>query len=263
MIDAEIERAPSRMVAYKTMGDVTLHLHLFEPAASIARPLPAMVFFFGGGWVGGRPQQFFPHCAYLAARGMLAVSAEYRVRDRHGTTPFECVADGKSAVRWLRAHAGELGVDPARIAAGGGSAGGHVAACTGIVPGFDEPGEDVTISSKPDAMVLFNPVVDTTMGQLSERFEGRAEALSPHHYVTPGLPPVVIFHGKDDTTVPYAQIEAFADRMHTHDNLCEVMGFEGETHGFFNYGRDGNVAFETTVAAMDRFLVEQGFLSED
>ena len=76
----------------------------------------AIVFFFGGGWVGGTPKQFFPHCTYLASRGMVAISAEYRVKDRHGVTPLECVLDGKSAVRWVRAHASELGIDPTLIA---------------------------------------------------------------------------------------------------------------------------------------------------
>ncbi|MEO1994912.1 MAG: alpha/beta hydrolase [Planctomycetaceae bacterium] len=90
------------------------------------------------------------------------MSADYRVIRKHKTTPFECVKDGKSAVRWIRQHAAELGVDPDRIVAAGGSAGGHVAAYTGVIQGHEEEGEDANISSLPDAMILYNPVIDTT-----------------------------------------------------------------------------------------------------
>ena len=85
------------------------------------------------------------------------MTADYRVSSRHGTQVVHCVADGKSAVRWIRANAKRLGVDAERIAAGGGSAGGHVAACTGVISGLDAPDEDTSLSSVPNAMALFNP----------------------------------------------------------------------------------------------------------
>jgi len=122
------------LVVYKTIGEVELKLHIFEPPERDAKELsPAIVFFFGGGWVGGTPKQFYHQCEHFSSRGMVAISAEYRVKNKHGTTPFECVADGKSAIRWVRANVGRLGVNPNKIIAGGGSAGGHVAACTGVI----------------------------------------------------------------------------------------------------------------------------------
>ena len=141
---------PTRSMVYQEIGDVSLRLHLFEPdfhRSSDRRA--AIVFFFGGGWKGGTPEQFFPHCEYLASRGMMAFSAEYRVRSRNKTTPFECVADGKAAIRWVRDHAARLGIDPRRIAAGGGSAGGHVAAATALTPGLPEPGQESAAGSRP------------------------------------------------------------------------------------------------------------------
>ena len=91
------------LVVYKTIGEVELKLHIFELAERDAKELsPAVVFFFGGGWVGGTPKQFYRQCEHFSSRGMVAISAEYRVKNRHGTTPFECVADGKSAIRWIR-----------------------------------------------------------------------------------------------------------------------------------------------------------------
>ena len=117
---------PDKMVVYKRVDDVELKLHIFEPPDRQAnKPVPAIVFFFGGGWVGGTPTQFYHQCDYLASRGMMAISAEYRIKSKHGTTPFECVADGKSAIRWVRANAERLGINPDKIVAGGGSAGGH------------------------------------------------------------------------------------------------------------------------------------------
>ena len=116
---------------------------------------------FGGGWNGGSVAQFEQHARYLAERGMATFVADYRVKSRQNTEPNACVADGKSAVRWLRKNAKRLNIDPARIAAGGGSAGGHVAATTGICDGLAAPGEkDSGISSMANALLLFYPVYD-------------------------------------------------------------------------------------------------------
>jgi len=105
------------LVVYKTVGDVELKLHIFEPPDRQSKePVPAIVFFFGGGWTGGTPTQFYHQSDYLASRGMMAISAEYRIKSKHGTTPFECVADGKSAIRWVRANAsGQMQKDLASI----------------------------------------------------------------------------------------------------------------------------------------------------
>ena len=247
-------------IVYKTTPQDDLKLHVFQCDTGSNRP--AIVFFFGGGWVGGSPQQFFPHCRHLAALGMVAIAAEYRVKNRHGTSPFECVADGKSAVRYLRAHAEELGVNPRRIVAAGGSAGGHVAACTATLDAYDEENEDVSISAKPNALVLFNPVVDTTkLGYGANRFGDDPTVLSPVHHVTGALPPTIIFHGTVDTTVPIENVERFSREMRATGNDCMLIPFEGKKHGFFNYGRDDdNRSYNETVAHMDEFLQQHGFL---
>ena len=248
-------------IIYKKIGDVELQMHLFEPEnREEGKLLPVVVFFFGGGWNKGTPKQFFPHCTYFASRGMVAISAEYRVKSRHGTSPLECVLDGKSAVRWIRLHSSELGVDPDKITAGGGSAGGHVAACTAIVEKFEGKTEDTDISSVPNALMLFNPVVDTARKELSDRFGEYAEDLSPVHHVRSGLPPAIIFHGKDDSVVPFRNIERFGRLMKKLGNVCTIVPFDGMEHGFFNYGRHDNKPFVETVRAADRFLVSLGFL---
>src|SRR5436190_14367525 len=145
---------------YKTVGDTKLNLWVYYPPGHKASDKrAAIVFFFGGGWTGGSPQQFEQHCKHLASRGMVAMTADYRVASRNQVKAVSCVADAKSAIRFVRKEAGRLGIDPNRIATGGGSAGGHIAACTGVVSGFDESSEDAAISSVPNALALFNPVV--------------------------------------------------------------------------------------------------------
>jgi acetyl esterase/lipase len=261
----------ARAETYKEVGGARLQLYIFEPAAGPKTGRPAVVFFFGGGWTNGTPGQFEQQCRHLAARGMVAITADYRVGSRHQVKPVACVADAKSALRWVRRHAARLGIDPQRIAAGGGSAGGHLAAAIATVPGFDEPGEDTSVSARPDATVLFNPalVLAPLPGLDAKDFESRVGAermgtdprnLSPVHHVKPGVPPTIIFHGKADTTVPYATAEAFTQAMLKAGNRCELVGYEGLGHGFFNHGR-AKGKYDETVAAMDRFFVSLGWLA--
>jgi len=258
---------PDRVIVHKEIDDAKLKLHVFLPDGhSKDDRRAAIVFFFGGGWVGGNPRQFFPQCEYLARRGMVAISAEYRVRNRHGVTPYECVTDGKSAVRWMRKHAGTLGIDPKRIAAGGGSAGGHVAACTGVVEGLEQEGEDKDVSSRPNAMVLFNPALYLAETQeltkrLGPRLQGKdPERISPYHHVDKKEPPTIIFHGKADKTVPIETARKFRDAMEKAGNRCKLVEYEDEGHGFFNYGRGDGKAFYKTMREADKFLTSLGYL---
>ena len=263
----------AKKVVYKTIGDIKLHLHIFRPADNKPNA-PAIVFFFGGGWKGGTPGQFEQQCRYLANRGIVAMTAEYRIRNLHGTLATACVEDGKSAVRWIRANAKKLGVDPDRIAAGGGSAGGHVAACTGVIKGFKAKGEDSKISSVPNAMVLFNPpcvlapvperkdfLNPENIAGLRERMGVPLEQLSPWHHVRKGLPPTLVLHGKDDPTVKFWTAEAFVKKMKAAGNQAELAAYPGEKHGFFNYGRGGNKMFIATMRRTDEFLAQLGWLS--
>ncbi|MFW6161817.1 MAG: alpha/beta hydrolase [Planctomycetota bacterium] len=256
---------PPKQVVYKSVGDVKLRLFVYAPEGHrTGDERPAIVFFFGGGWMGGTPRQFEPHARYLAARGMVAMTTEYRVKRRHGVEPFACLADAKSAMRYARSHASELGIDPDRLAAGGGSAGGHLAAATAFVEGFDDPHDDQTVSPVPDALCLFNPVIDTTeKGYGARRLGDRKVAFSPVHHVAKGAPPAIVFHGTADKTVPFENVQRFERRMKAVGGRCELMAFEGKGHGFFNYGRDRGEPYRATVRAMDRFLASLGWLEDE
>ena len=254
------EFEPDKQIVFKEFAKDPLELNVFLPEGwQPSDRRAAIVFFFGGGWVGGSPTQFFPQSRYLASRGMVAVSAQYRTRGSHGTSPMECVNDGKSAVRWMREHAAELGIDPGRIAAGGGSAGGHVAATTGVIDGLDEQGEDLSVSSVPNALVLYNPATNLAHPAAIKRLGEMAKKISPLQQVSKGDPPTIVFHGKADTTVPYETAEAFCAAMTDAGNRCELVGFDGRPHGFFNYTRS-RVAYTTTAWHMDRFLASLGYL---
>lgn len=256
---------------YKVIDDVELKLWIFNPEGhqSDARK-PAILFFFGGGWKGGSPSQFVPQAKYLAKRGMVAMVVDYRVRSRHGTLAKACVDDARDAMRFVRAEAERLGIDPNRVAAGGGSAGGHIAACLGTI--------DEDEASKPDALALFNPACvlaplegnnhweEDRHAEMKERMGVEPEALSPAHHVSAGAPPCIIFHGEADPTVPFTTARAFADRMKAAGVRCDLMAYPGEGHGFFNPGRGRKAKegpespYEKTLRQLDAFLVDLGWI---
>ena len=248
---------PSRIIPYKQIQGVTLSLHVFNPEGHTSTErTPAIVFFFGGGWVGGTPKQFFPQSAYLASRGMVAICAEYRTKNGHQTTPDKCVEDGKSAMRWVRYFAKDLGIDPHRIAAGGGSAGGHVAATTATVQGFNDP-LDPQVDCMPQALVLFNPVYDNgPKGYGHDRVMDYWESFSPLHNLHEKTPPTVVFLGTKDKLIPVETAKTFQSRMQQLGIRSDLHLYEDQGHGFFNTNK-----FEETLYQTDLFLTSLGFLT--
>jgi acetyl esterase/lipase len=253
---------PDSRLIYKTIGDIQLHVDVFLPhedASSATRP--GIVFFHGGGWRDGRPGQFHPHCQYFASRGMVAMSAEYRLTERHGTTPYECVTDGKSAIRWIRLNAKDLRIDPDRLVAGGGSAGGHVAAATATIPGFEDVSDDTSISPRPEALVLFNPVFDNGPdGFGHDLVKDRWQEFSPLHNIAEGVPPAIVFLGTRDRSLPVSTAAAFKKRMNEVGTRCDVWTYNDQVHAFFNYRDGANPYYDATVYEADRFLTSLGYL---
>lgn len=236
-ISGQVSFEPDSSFVYKNTPQGELKMDVFKPKNhKVSDKRPVIVFFFGGGWSGGSTKQFYQQARYFSDNGILAISAEYRISSKHKTSPFECVSDGKSAVRWIRAHASELGINPNKIIASGGSAGGHVAACTGVIESYDEEGEDLSISSIPNAMILFNPVIDTTEKGYGVKkvSENRKTEISPCHHVKLGIPPTLICHGTADKTVPFENVERFTKLMNEAGNICELIPFKDKGHGFFN-----------------------------
>jgi acetyl esterase/lipase len=254
-----------RQETYKRGDSFSLAIDIFDPPAKDpGKKYPAIVLFFGGGWTGGTPTQFHKQCEYLASRGVVAMSANYRVKSRHGTSPRECVKDGKSAVRWIRSNASRLGIDPDRIAAGGGSAGGHVAAAVATVSGFEEEGEDGTISCIPNALVLFNPVFDNSPNGYGHAVvRDMFPSISPLHNLKAGNPPTIVFLGTEDNLIPVETARAYQSKMRSLGNRCELHLYEGQPHGFFNLNRPEKAYFYRTLLETDKFLASLGWVSGD
>lgn len=265
--EAEVERAPqfppSKQVTYKTVGDVELVLDIYHPKDfSPTDKRPAIVFFHGGSWSGGWKTQFSPQCHYLASRGMVAITAEYRVSSRHKTNPSHSLMDAKSAMRYIRKNAESLGINPDQIVAGGGSAGGHLAAAAAYTDAFNEPGEDLSVSCRPVALVLFNPVIDNSPGgkypygpqPMSENWE----KWSPMHNIGSGEAfPTIFFLGDQDHLIPVATGEEYKKVTEAAGAECQFFVYPGARHSFFNGGPN----MSSTLYHTDRFLAKHGFLN--
>jgi acetyl esterase/lipase len=257
--------AAAEVIVYKKVGDTELKLLVEKPAGwSAGDRRPAIVFFFGGGWVGGSPEQFRTQSEHLASRGMVGIRVQYRVIPKGDKgPPIDSCADAKSAMRYVRAHASELGIDPARIAAAGGSAGGHLAAFATLVPGLDDPKDDLKVSPKGNALVLFNPVFNNGPGEWGHaRVGDRYREFSPAHHVTKDAPPAIVFLGDKDALIPVRVLEDFKAKMTAANVRCDTRVFPGATHGFFNKDADGIPGYSETLAETDRFLTSLGWLAK-
>jgi acetyl esterase len=250
-------------ILYKQVDTTALYIHVnYPPGFDTTKSYPAIVFFFGGGWNGGTPRHFEPQARYFAQRGMVCFRADYRVKSRQGTTPFESLKDAKSAIRFIREHAGELHVDPQKIVASGGSAGGHLAAATALVTGFNEGSDRLSYSCVPNALVLFNPAIDNGPGGLGyERIGEAFKDFSPIHNIREGALPTIFFLGTEDRLIPVETARYYQAVMEKVGSRCDLFLYEGQGHGFFNYGQFEY--YKKTVSEANRFLVSMGYLAEE
>lgn len=263
---------PMETRTYKHVAGRELHVDIFHPPGE--RPAtgrPAFAFFHGGGWVFGRPSEFHAACRRYAALGFVTLSFQYRLSiNTDGSYPHpditlvESAKDARSAIRWLRAHARELGVDPDRIVVSGQSAGGQLAWGTALFDGVNEADDDLSTSPRPDALVLYSSNYNT-MEVWADMIMGprRAEiwSVSPFHNLKTGLPPALAFHGTKDSQVPYYSVQLFAGRTRELGNVFDLVTLEGLDH----YLGEGNEHYaryfdEAILEHTDAFLRQHGFL---
>lgn len=252
---------PSEKKIYKEVAGTKLEIWMWKPSDWKATDKrSAIVFYHGGGWKGGNPTAFARQSAKLAERGMVAFSVQYRLTSKEGVKIEDCVKDARSAFRWVRSHAAELGIDPEKIAAGGGSAGGHLAATLATLDDVNDAADDATVSTKPAALVLFNPAAKLDFPRATEGKTGtEVQALlklSPYHHLKAGHPPTIIFHGDADTTVPIQTVQDYTAKVKELGGSCEVSVSAGQAHAFFNkepYVWD-------TLKLAEAFLAKQGLL---
>ena len=250
-------------VPYKQIAGQTLVLNIVRPSPeTFPGPRPALVFFHGGGWRGGSPNQFRNFCLAMAEIGVVGIAAQYRLMPGEAGLPFDAVRDARSALRHVKAHAEALGIDAQRVGAGGGSSGGHLAVMTALGTGLDDPKDDRRVSPAPAVLFLMNPMLDLD-GQDKVGSQPRWRELSPLHQLgSQPLPPTLIFQGTADRVVPHAQAEVFRARalaLGAQDVTLTL--FPDRPHGFFNANRGDRPDFDSTVAGMKAMLQRLGWVA--
>ena len=237
-----------------------LRLYLIHPRDwQAADRRPVVLFIHGGGWGAGDPDQWFPQCRYFALRGLVGASVQYRLKTGTNTVAT-CLSDCKSAVRYLRRHAGELGIDRDKIVVVGESAGGHLAAALGTIEQFDDPLDEATISAVPNILVLLNPITDLTT-RWGEGLGQLARALSPLHHISKRTPPTLLIHGDADSVVDLRHSRLFHERMVELGNSSTLVVLPGADHAFAiaQYGPDRFA--RRTILELDEFLRKRGLLA--
>jgi acetyl esterase len=246
-------REPDTQWAYKTIDGKDFLMDVFLPAgyqdAEISYPV--VVIFHGGSWTGGETNWHWPDGNLWAKRGMVAVSVDYRLRHRDQVkVPLECVKDAKSAIRYLRANARELKIDPSRVVAMGDSAGGHLAAATATLtdPKTNDACFDLSISCVPQAVILTCPWFKTSPD------------MCPPKHLREGLPPFITFAGGADHALPVSEMEEFHQALKAKSIPSELyIGNQGK-HGFCNGRNPYNAFFYWSISLADQFLVKHGIL---
>ncbi|MGQ7868759.1 alpha/beta hydrolase [Sunxiuqinia sp. sy24] len=250
-------------ILYKQINSTKLFMEVHYPEAiSAENKYPAIVFFFGGGWIGGNIKQFEPHAKYFSKRGMVCFLVDYRVKIRQETTPFESLKDAKSAIRFIREAADEFHIDTSKIVASGGSAGGHLAAATALINDYNEKTDNMSASCIPNALVLFNPVIDNGAGGYGyDRIGDDYKSFSPLHNIKSGAPPTIIFLGTNDNLIPVETAKYYQKIMEKVKSRCELYLYENQGHGFFNY--QNFEYYKKTVSEANKFLQSLGYLNKE
>lgn len=248
-----------RDVVFGKGGGRDLKLHLVLPKERSDKPAPAFVWIHGGGWMGGNKDGGIGAVRPLVNEGFVGATIEYRLT---GEAPFPAqIEDCKCAIRYLRAHAEELGIDPDQIAVGGSSAGGHLAALMGTSGGVKELEGEGGWADQPShvqAVVdLYGPT-DFELFVKTEGYESHNRDRSPESrllgggvvledpegirrvnpitYIDKDDPPFLIIHGSADPTVPANQSEALHEALQKAGVKSKLHIIEGAGHGGPQFG---------------------------
>jgi len=246
-------RVPDTQWVYKTVSGKDLKMDVFLPSdySSEGKLFPTMVIFHGGSWAEGESNWHWPDCTYWSKRGMVAVSVDYRLKNRDQVqVPLECVKDAKSAIRYLRANAKELKIDPSRVVAKGDSAGGQLAAATATLTDLKTNDDcfDLSISCVPQAVILTCPWFKTSPD------------MCPPKHLREGLPPFLTFAGGADHAIPVSEMEEFHQALKAKSIPSELyVGNKGK-HGFCNGRNPYNRFFYWSINLADQFLVKHDIL---
>lgn len=218
---SSVKRVPFTEVMNRVYGEtdgVRLTIDVYRPEG--AGPFPAVLMLHGGGW-NKRSGDMASVCRELAARGFVALNATYRLAPKHAFP--KALVDARAALAWSRAHAGELGVDPAQFAVWGYSAGGHLALLLGLDP--EQQLRAVIAGGAPTDLTLFpdSPLIIDFLGKQYGEDKALWANASPVNHVVPNSPPTFLYHGNWDWIVEPAQMELLEKKL-------KENGVEVETH---------------------------------
>ncbi|MCC6491138.1 MAG: alpha/beta hydrolase [Candidatus Hydrogenedentes bacterium] len=219
----------TRDVVYGEAGDYPLLLDLYTPREATPRK-GGLVFAHGGAWERHGRDYFTAWAAHFAARGYVCASIDYRISSE---APFPAaVEDTKCAIRWMRANASTLGIDPECIAIIGQSAGAHLALMAAYTADETDP-ESSGVGSRVRAVVdLYGPTdltlplenkedaVRDFLGASRRKAPERYAEASPLAYVTPDDPATLIIHGTVDAIVPVEQSDRLAAALTARNIPC-------------------------------------------
>ncbi|HTX18886.1 MAG TPA: alpha/beta hydrolase fold domain-containing protein [Bacteroidota bacterium] len=256
---------------YKTVDTLKLTLDIFYAKRSFDREKnTAIVFFHGGGWAFGTPSEFFTTCERYAKMGIVTFSVGYRLSAENGATagrsvsPIECVMDARSSMRWVRENAGKFHLDKNKIVAAGQSAGGQLALSTAMIDGYNERSDDLSVSCRPDAVLLFSSCVNTVEGWCDHLLADRRNtiwSISPTHNIKRGLPPMIEFHGEYDDQVPIWTVQFFESEMKKQGNYMELHIYKGRRHYLGGEDLEYSRYFDDDILKVaDEFLRKFHFL---
>lgn len=250
---------------YKNTPQGNLEIRVYFPKNwSSEDQRPIVLFFFGGGWIGGGIDHFSTQAEYLAKRGMIAGLVDYRIDSKHHTTPDKAVEDGLDAIQWIADHANKLGIDNQKIIASGASAGGHIATCLALC---NTEGTNSKSVIRPSLLILFNPVLDLTNATAELEFSSRelelieaigpdvARAISPNQHINEQTPDTLMIFGENDPLLQQANDFIFVAKQFSAEIQLLVAPNNG--HGFFNK----EPWKSSSIRAMDQYLVEKNYLS--
>ena len=244
-----------QIIPYKKVSEVSLNLFILKPTGG-GQMRPGLLYFHGGGWNNGTAESSLGFLKHFCEAGFVCASVEYRCRDTHGgTTPMDATRDARSALRAFAAHAKDLGVDPQRIFVGGASAGGHLACMTALGAGLGEPDEEKAPAPHVAALLLWNPVVDTTDQGYggTKRFGALTEKYSPVHLLRKDSPPVLVQHGTVDKTAPYENAQRFIATAEKLGIQCKLVTYPGAGHSFYA-GQENREKLQQSYREADAFL---------
>lgn len=255
-------------IAYVPGGDEAQKLDLYLPEKPLDKPMPLIVHIHGGGWRAG--SKFPCPMMMMVLKGYAVASVEYRFSQK-AIFPAQ-IQDCQAAIRWLRAHSKEYNIDPGRVGAVGGSAGGHLSALVGTSGGrnafppiggnedqsdrvqavcdiygpanFSSVVEQAAQDKNVKNIFHFNTPSDPYSSLIGTRLDDKpkADAVSPVHYVSKDCPPFLILHGTLDALVPFAQSEEFAAALRGQGVEVWLQKLPGSGHGGPAFGKPEVIA---------------------